>query len=137
MPILSNKLRHRVTFEELLHEQDQETGDVSDIWAPLLFNVPVDIVPLSGRELLAAQSLQAGVTTRIVARYPLPGVAPSTRIRHGQEYYNIKAILPDRTLRGHLSLMCERGVVDSSIEGALTYNGSFSFDGTQTFDGTA
>lgn len=112
MPILSTKLRHRVDFDELTHEQDSETGNVTEVWVPVLTNVPADIIPLSGREFIAAQAIQAGVNTRVVVRYPLPGVTQSGRMRHGSDVYNIKTILPDRTLRRHLSLMCESGVND-------------------------
>jgi SPP1 family predicted phage head-tail adaptor len=112
MPILSTRLRHRVDFEELTTEQDSETGAVSEVWMPILTDVPADIIPLSGREFIAAQSIQSGITARIVCRYPLPGVKPSGRIKHGDDIYNIKVILPDRTLRRHLSIMCESGVND-------------------------
>lgn len=110
MPILSTKLRHRIDFDELTHEQDSETGTWSDVWVPVLTDVPASITPLSGREFIAAQAVQAGVTTKIVVRHPIPGVTASSRIRHGTDTYNIKAILPDPTLLRHLSIMCEQGV---------------------------
>ena len=106
--MLSPKLRHRVTLAGLTQTRDQ-WGGVVETWQPLVANLPAEIVPLSGREFIAAQATQAGVTTRITIRYR-GGVAPAMRIEHDGDIYNIKAVLPDPTLRRHLTLMCEMGV---------------------------
>lgn len=108
--MLAPKLRHRVTLSSLTQTRD-EWGGVVEGWAPLVSNLPAEIVPLSGREFVAAQAVQAGVTTRITIRYR-GGVLPAMRIQHEGAIYNIKAVLPDPTLRRHLTLMCETGVND-------------------------
>ena len=68
--------------------------------------VPAEVWPLSGREYIAAQAEQAGVTTRITIRYQA-GIEPAMRVLHDGKAYNIRAVLPDPTLRRHLTLMCE------------------------------
>lgn len=105
--ISAGKLRHRVVLERQIHSRDEHGGVVvtwsteAELWA--------EIVPLSGREFIAAQATQAGVNTRITIRWR-EGVTPAMRVRHGQDIYNIQAVLPDATLRGHITLMCETGV---------------------------
>lgn len=104
----AGRLRHRVTIEQVTETRD-EFGGVETSWAALHSAVPAEIVPLSGREFIAAQSAQAGVTARITVRF-MAGLTPKMRIKHGSDIYNIEAVLPDPTLRRHLTLMCSTGV---------------------------
>ena len=106
---LSHRLRHRVDIKNFTTSQDANTGAVSDSWADVSTNIPAEIYPLSGREFIAAQAVQAGVTTKITIRYQ-SGIEPRMRVHHGSDIYNIKSVLPDPTLRRHLTLMCEVGV---------------------------
>lgn len=110
MTMLAPKLRHRVDIEEFTESQDSETGAIVQDWASILTGPePAEIVPLSGREFVAAQSTQAGVTTRITIRWRTD-VKPAMRVVHEGAFYNIRAVLPDSTLRRHITLMCETGV---------------------------
>ena len=104
---LAHRLRHRVTIEQLATTRD-EFGGVVEAWGTVAI-VPAEVWPLSGREFVAAQAEQAGVTTRITIRYQA-GIEPAMRVTHDGKTYNIKAVLPDPTLRRHLTLMCESGV---------------------------
>lgn len=111
---LAPRLRHRVDIEELTDTLDSESGALSEGWAtvrgsdePDLFTA--EIVPLSGREFVAAQKENAGVTTRITVRWRA-GITASMRVVHGSDVYNIRAVLPDPSLRRHITLMCEQGV---------------------------
>jgi len=111
--MLNAKLRHRVDIEALTNTQDSN-GIKTEEWATVRdSNEPdlmaAEVVPLSGREFIAAQAVQAGVTTRITILYR-DGVIPSMRVSHDGAKYNIKAVLPDPSLRRHLTLMCEAGV---------------------------
>lgn len=113
MSLLSQRLRHRVDIEALATEQDSESGAESEAWASELEEgqlIPAEIVPLSGREFIAAQAGQAGITTRITIRYGLALKAHMHRVVHEGTVYNIEAVLPDPTLRGHVTLMCSSGV---------------------------
>lgn len=106
-------LRHRIDIEAIQDELDSD-GNLVPFWESILDSeepdlIPAAIYPLSGREFVAAQAVQAGVTTRITIRWR-PNIGPAMRVVHGADVYNIKAVLPDPTLRRHLALMCEHGV---------------------------
>lgn len=102
----SGKLRHRVSIESLVTVVNTTTGATEEQWVVFLTGLPADIVPLSGREFVAAAAKQAEVTARITIRHT-PGILPTMRVNHGGTLYGIKAVLPDPTLRRHLALMCD------------------------------
>ena len=101
---LAHRLRHRVTIEQKTAGADA-WGQPVETWETVAI-VPAEVWPLSGREYIAAQAEQAGVTTRITIRYQ-SGIEPAMRITHDGKTYNIRAVLPDPTARRHLTLMCE------------------------------
>lgn len=105
---MAPRLRHRVTIEQVTETRDADGGVVT-AWATLHSKVPAEIVPLSGREFVAAQAAQAGITARLTIRY-MAGITPKMRVVHGSDIYNIEAVLPDPTLRRHLTLMVSTGV---------------------------
>jgi len=112
--MLAQRLRHRGDIQAPTVTQDPATGAVATSWATVRTGaeplIAAEIVPLSGREFLSAQAIQAGVTTRITVRWrPVP-VRPAMRFVHQGDVYDIKAVLPDPKLRGYLTLMCEQGV---------------------------
>jgi SPP1 family predicted phage head-tail adaptor len=113
LPILAPRLRHRVSIQFLEIQQSSENGTLSEEWADLMTDEPAEIVPLSGREFMAAESKQAGVTHRVTIRLS-EAVMPAMRVLHDGLAYNIKAVLPDPTLRRYLTLMCESGVNDGN-----------------------
>ena len=106
----AGSLRHRITFESLTTELDSD-GAASETWADAFGQkFSAEIVPLSGRELMAAQSMQSKVTTRIKVRY-FPGIVASMRAVHRGTVYNIEAVVPDpESGRGWLTLHCSSGV---------------------------
>ena len=106
--MLAQRLSHRVTIEQVTETRDADGGVVT-AWATLHSKVPAEIVPLSGREFVAAQAAQAGITARMTIRY-VAGITPKMRVVHGPDIYNIEAVLPDPTLRRHLTLMVSTGV---------------------------
>lgn len=106
---IAHRLRHRVTIEQRTQTRD-EWGGVVESWETVTI-VPAEVYPLSGREFVAAQATQSGVTTKITIRYQA-GIEPAMRVTHDGSIYNIRAVLPDPTLRRHLTLMCETGVND-------------------------
>lgn len=61
-------LRRRVSIQTRNTGIDSY-GQQQTTWADLLTNVPADIQSLSGRELLAAQAINAEVSHTVVARY--------------------------------------------------------------------
>lgn len=108
--MLGHKLRHRVRIESPAVAQDSVTGAVATNWTAIHINVPANIAPLSGREFLSANSVQAGVSARITIRC-VAGILPAMRVVHGADVYAIKSVLPDDASGNrHLTLMTERGV---------------------------
>jgi len=110
--IIAYKLRHRIDIQELTYAVDSNTGARVANWVSVLDrNEPASIVPLSGKEFIAAQSVQAGISTRVTIR-KRDGLKPAMRIVHNGTFYNILAILPDPTLERHLTILCDSGFND-------------------------
>ena len=101
---LAHRLRHRITIERKTAGADA-WGQPVETWETVAI-APAEVWPLSGREYIAAQAEQAGVTTKITIRYQA-GIEPAMRVTHDGKTYNIRAVLPDPTARRHLTLMCE------------------------------
>lgn len=103
------KLRHRVAIERNQETPDADTGAMVPAWVPVA-TVWASVEPLSGREFVAAQAVQANVSVRIVVRYR-PDITPAMRIVHGGKVHNIAAVLADKDSgREYLTLMCDQGV---------------------------
>lgn len=105
----AGRLRHRITIQEKTNTQDPTTGVVSASWSNAYTSVPAEVVPLSGREFLAAQQRQAEVTARITIRNGLT-IDQNMRILHEGKTYDIAAILPDPTFSRHVTIMAAEGV---------------------------
>lgn len=102
-------LRHRITIEALTETNNGEATDES--WAAFASNVPAQVLPLSGREIVAADAAQSGQRMRFVIRYGNSvGVTAKMRISHESQYFNITEVVPDPTLRGHVTLIAEAGI---------------------------
>ena len=107
----AGRLRHWVTFERPVSEQDSDGNEVS-YWADafaLNSRMPCEIVDLSGSALVAAQAAQSKVTTRIKTRYR-PGFDASVRGRIGTRVWNIEAVMLDPDSRNRwVTLNCVAG----------------------------
>lgn len=106
----SARLRHRISVEHKVETRDVY-GGVIETWTALLTSLPAEIIALQGRELLAAQSLHAGVTARITVRHR-NDITPMMRIKHGTQIYAIKAVIPDATQVKTMAILCEQGMSD-------------------------
>lgn len=101
-------LRHRVLVQQFTVEQDSD-GAVIEDWQDLR-TVWADIQPLSGRELIASQSVQSEVTSRVIVRFKAD-YAPEMRLLHNNRIYNIKAVIPDAdTGNRYQTLLCAYGL---------------------------
>jgi SPP1 family predicted phage head-tail adaptor len=110
--MIAYKLRNRIDIQELNYAIDSNTGARIESWVSILNKLePASITPMSGKEFIAAQSIQSGISTRIVIR-KIDGIRPSMRIVHQGVYYNILAILPDSTLTDYLTFLCDSGFND-------------------------
>lgn len=105
-------LRHRIRLEAGTPSQDGTTGEVTDAWGTFADNVPAEIRPLSGRELIAAQAELAEVSAWITIRW-MPGVLPSMRVVHdddGGRVYNVRHVKLDDTQRRWITMLCTSGL---------------------------
>ena len=84
----AGKLRNIIAIQRRIDSKDDYGGPVYT-WEDLA-NVWADIIPLSGRELIAAQAAKSEITTRFVIRYR-DDVTPTMRIVFGGANYNIMA----------------------------------------------
>lgn len=112
MAINAGLLRHRIDLQQPVYEQNQTTGDkVVAEWATVA-RLWAAVVPVSGREFMAAQAEQSKVSARITTRYK-GDVLPSMRIVHNGDVYNIEAILPDPDSGfEYITIMVSTGVRD-------------------------
>lgn len=111
--MLAPRLRHRVTVQQRTQTQDATTGEITVTWAALLVDEPAEVVPLSGKEYIAAGATQAVVDTRMTIRWR-SGIEAAMRIVFDGQNYNVAAVLPDPSNRRWLTLMVQRGVNDGA-----------------------
>jgi len=73
--------------------------------------LPAAILPVSGREILAANAGTEGQRYRFVIRYDSAlAVVAKMRVSHESKYFNITEVIPDPTLRKFLTLVAEAGI---------------------------
>ena len=106
--MLAQRLRHRITIARLETSDDGDEAS-QESWPILADQVPAEVVALSGREFVGAAAVQAQVDTRITIRQRAD-LKPHDRVEHEGNFYDIRAILPDPSLRRHMTLMCQSGV---------------------------
>ena len=107
--VASGKLCHKVQLQAQTIEQDPQTGEMLVTWNTIA-SPWAEIVPMSGREFLAAAAEQSEVRGRIVIRYR-DDVDASMRIVYRGRYYNILACLPDsESGKEHITMMTGEGV---------------------------
>jgi SPP1 family predicted phage head-tail adaptor len=110
MSLDPGELRHRITIQRPVMQQDPVTGELTTNWVAVATNIAAAIKPSSVREFVAAQAMQSQVTARIVIRYR-PGLTAQMRILHGAKIYNPQGWLadPDSGLE-FLTAPCSEGV---------------------------
>lgn len=109
MAVGSGSLRHKVQLQEKQVSQDPDTGEMVELWVDVA-SVWADIVPMSGREFMAAGAEQSEVRGRIVIRYR-DDIDATWRVVYRGKAYAIFAVMPDEVSgREHLNLMTGEGV---------------------------
>lgn len=107
--VAAGRLRHRVRLQDKQQTQNPTTGELSEAWVDVA-EVWANVVPMSGREFMAASAEQSEVRGRIEIRYR-NDVFPHMRIVHRGMVYTIHAVLPDPDSGlEHLNLMVGEGV---------------------------
>lgn len=107
--VASGNLRHRVQLQAKQVSQDPDTGEMVDSWVTIA-QPWAEIVPMSGREFMAAGAEQSEVRGRIVMRYR-DDVDASMRVVCRGKWYAIHGVMEDAdSLREHLTLAVAEGV---------------------------
>jgi len=107
----SGQLRHWLRFERYVADQDSD-GALVESWEDAFDanpRMPCRLETLSGRELLAAQTVNSRVTHRISVRYRPDFSAALRAVSDGGTIYNIEAVLPDERNR-FATLMASSGL---------------------------
>jgi len=114
----AQRLRHRIEFQELVEDQDSETGAVVVSWQTAysdsdtsLDSVPAEVLTGPGREFRNSGTTQAEATARVNLRW-FPSLLPTWRILWDGRIYNIQSIETDATGRMEWRLRCIDGVSD-------------------------
>lgn len=97
--------RHRVVFQTATISAD-DFGEPTKAWTTLCTSWAM-VQPLKGRELFAAQQVQAQVTTRIVTRdrSELASLSPEDRATWDGHTYDIKSIIHRDHRRHELEIL--------------------------------
>jgi len=116
--MLAHRLRHRIEFQELIEDQDSETGSIVNYWATAhldmntaLDSVPAEVMTGPGREFRGGGTTQSEAAARINLRW-FPGLLPSWRVLWDGRVLNIASIETDITGRREYWLRCTDGVSD-------------------------
>lgn len=113
----AGKYRHLIRLQAKGAGTEGPLGPIPGAWADWEpeagqgADIPAEVVPLSGRDFIAAGEKQSEVSARIEIRW-VPGVLDTMRVQFDGEPYAIVAVLPDSTARRHLTLMVSKGVTD-------------------------
>lgn len=103
----AGNLRHRVVIERAVESRAAD-AELTAVYRQV-FETWAAIAPVTGRESLAGQQVQALVDTRITIRYRADSQVDETcRVREVTKgaIYDIVTVLPDPTLRRWITLLC-------------------------------
>jgi SPP1 family predicted phage head-tail adaptor len=116
--MLSHRLRHRITVQELSEIQDTNTGALTYSWETAILDdgtildaVPAEVLTGAGREFVQSGATQGQIAARINMRW-FPGLTQKMRIVWDTNIYNITSIETDITGRQEYRLKCVAGVSD-------------------------
>jgi SPP1 family predicted phage head-tail adaptor len=111
----AGKLRTRVTVQQRTATLDT-FGQQSVAWSALLSNVPVELNALTGRELLAAQAVNAEVTHEVMMRYHSelanPVAVAGMRLQYGTRLFDLRACLIDEKVPRGIRLLVSEGLTE-------------------------
>lgn len=102
-----SKFNRIVSIQRKTTTTDSYGGQVAT-WTTYA-TVWASVMPLKGRELIAAQAAQSEVTTRI-GMYYRADVRPADRILHGSNIYNIMSVIDPEDGHRELQIMTTTGL---------------------------
>ncbi|GAB3282599.1 phage head closure protein [Larkinella harenae] len=93
--LAAGRLRHRITIQRPVYEQDLNTGAMNPVIWQEVAKVYAAIEPLSTRDFIAAQAEQSKIIARIIIRYR-EGITADMRALHNGKIYVFSAPLADK-----------------------------------------
>lgn len=100
----AGQLNQRVTLERFTETEDAYGATVTDwatagtFWAAVL--------PLTGKEIIAADAVTAITDVRVIMRYQ-PGVTAADRLKHDGKTFNVVTVINRRSANRELELLCK------------------------------
>lgn len=107
MPLRAGLLRHQITVQTPTDVTDA-TGAVSSTWETLV-TAWAAIWPVTAKEQVAAGQLITTLSHRIRMRY-YDGVTSKCRVKFGNRYFDIKAVINAEERNEMLDLLCTEEV---------------------------
>jgi SPP1 family predicted phage head-tail adaptor len=109
------ELKRRITFQTRATGRDG-AGGVLDAWTDA-FTVWAAIKPLSGRELIAAQTVNAEISHDVTVRWRTeldnPRAAAAYRITYGARVFNVLSVRDEKEGRQWVVCQCSEGLVQA------------------------
>lgn len=96
-------MNQRITLEQPPAALDA-SGEASGTWKTFA-RTWASVNPLRGRQLEMARTVYADVSVQINMRY-LDGVKAKMRVRHGDNVYQIEAVMDVNSRHDELELLC-------------------------------
>lgn len=106
----AGKLRNRVDIQEK-GTGTGPTGQPVSTWITVFPRIAASVRHVSGMEAIRQGIESTQVNTSIRIRYRT-GVTAGMRVKHGENVYDIEAVMPDVERRDHLDLSCKTGAND-------------------------
>ena len=100
----AGKLRHRIVVQTAIEGRDT-VGQPIETWNPV-FTTWADVQPLTGRELLRAQEVNAESTIRVTMRYNTHVSASARLLVDGTRILDINSPINNREINRSLELLC-------------------------------
>ena len=100
----AGQLNQRVTLERFTETEDAYGATVTD-WATV-GTFWAAVLPLTGREVIAADAVTAISDVRIIMRYR-PGITPADRLTHKGKQMNITTVIDRGSAGRTLELLCK------------------------------
>jgi len=101
-------IRHKVVIQQNVPTEKDSYGAEVEDWTEYA-TVWAAIEPVRGREFWDSQQVNAEVTGKITMRY-LSGVTPKMRVKHGDRYFEILAVINPEEKNEELQLMVKESV---------------------------
>lgn len=108
LALQAGTLRHRIDIEAPAVSIRPASGAVPKAWVPFAANLAAAVQPLAGREVFAAEGLNAQATFKITLRYQ-PGITQKMRVKFGARTFDIVSVANVEERNRVTELNCREG----------------------------